>query len=84
MNKIDTVTWAVREPLSDAELQELKDTVRGMQQTIEQLNKKIEKMEQERQTEKAAAPAPPGAHVHVNAARGAAASSQGKGGQSPQ
>ena len=41
----------------DAELRELKETVRGMQQTIEKLNEKIERMERER-TEKAAAPAP--------------------------
>ena len=41
----------------DAELRELKETVRGMQQTIEKLNEKIERMERDR-TEKAAAPAP--------------------------
>ena len=40
-----------------AELHELKDAVRAMQQTIDGLNKKIEKLEAQRR-EKAAAPAP--------------------------
>lgn len=41
----------------DAELRELKETVRGMQQTIDALNKKIEKIEDQRR-EEAAAPKP--------------------------
>jgi hypothetical protein len=48
----------------DAELRELKETVRGMQQTIEKLNEKIERMERER-PEKAAAPAPTPATGHA-------------------
>ena len=45
----------------DAELQELKDAVRQMQQTIDGLNKKIDKLEQQREMEVAVPPPTPGA-----------------------
>ena len=45
----------------DSELQELKDTVRGMQQTIDALNKKIDKLERQREMEVAVPPPTPGA-----------------------